>query len=91
MTEEWWKLGEKELALDEAAQQAKQLAYYNTFYGTETSRQVMLDLQRLCYTRTANSDADLARIELFNIIRTNCGASIDSEKAAIDAEAKAIT
>ena len=90
MDNEWWKMSRGALNADKEAKQDRQRAYYNTFYGDEESRQVLLDLQRLCYTKTGNTDMDVARIELFNIIRVNCGASIDSEKAAIDAEAKTI-
>lgn len=91
MLNEWWKLSQGELALDEPASQAKQRAYYNSFYASEEAKQVTLDLQRLCNSKTNDPVADLARIEIFNTIRANCGASIESEKAAIDAEAKAIT
>ena len=87
---EWWELSNDELDSDEKARTEKFLAYYNTFYAPASGRAVLLDIQRLCYRKTGNSEADLARIELFNIIRSNCGVSIASEKAAIDAEAGTI-
>lgn len=87
---EWWRMSQEALAADKEAQQAKQLAYYNTFYRSDSGREVLLDLQHLCHAELGSSDSILARIELFNIIRINCGISVDSEKAAIDAEAKAI-
>lgn len=91
MVTEWWQLSEEQLAENAEAQVAKQVAYWNTFYGRDESREVLLDIQRRCYSHNGSSDAILALIELFNDIRANCGASLVSEKAAIDAEAGSIT
>jgi hypothetical protein len=86
---EWWKLKPEEL--DEEQAEARRLAYYNIFYGTEEGRQILLDIKKICYeTSGLSSDAVLARIALFVAIRANCGVNIETEKTAIDAEAKAI-
>jgi hypothetical protein len=92
----WWEMTEEELAHDEEAQRARQLAYYNTFYGSNESRAVMLDIMRICYqikdgcsefTREG-ACAILAQIAIYQEIRARCG--ICDEKAVIDAEASTI-
>lgn len=86
---EWWQLSEEELAKDANAQAEKQLAYWRTFYGSESGRQVLLSLQRECYA--ANDPiASVALIKLFNQIRANCGVNAFVEMQAIKAEAQYI-
>jgi len=80
----------EELVADEDAQLAKTVAYYNTFYGTEEGRQVLLDIQRLCNEGGNSAEATVALINLYNEIRLNAGADVTTEKAMIDAEAGAI-
>jgi hypothetical protein len=92
---EWWNLtpeeaGELTNEEKEVLVAEKQVAYFNTYYGSEHGRQVMADLMRKCYEvapgRTA--EAALALIELYQGIRADCG--INDEKAVIDAEMKTI-
>lgn len=86
---DWWQLDEATLAEDADAQLEKQVAHYNTFYGTEHGRQVLLNLQRMCYA--ANDPvASVALITLFNQIRANCGVNAFVEMQAIKAEAQYI-
>ena len=85
----WWELDEEELAQDEEAREEKQAAHYNTFYATESGREVLLNLQRVCY---AGNDpvAAVALIRLFNQIRADCGVNTFVEMQAIKAEAQYI-
>lgn len=86
----WWQLSQEEIAQDEGAQEARRLAYFNTFYGHEEGRQVLLDVQQLCYAGADSPEAALARIRLYHEIRARAGIDRDAEKSAIDAEAKSI-
>lgn len=86
---EWYELTEEELAEDEDAQLAKQLAHYNTFYATEHGREVLLGLQRECHAMN-DPVASVALISLYNRIRSNCGVNTFVEMRAIEAEAKYI-
>ena len=88
MLEDWWKLSKQELAQDEQAQAAKQVAYHSVLYGSTYGRQVMFDLTNLCYERMPASEATLARIDLLHQIKANCGVGPDEEMAAIEAESK---
>ena len=87
---EWWQMTKEQLAEDADARLAKRLAYYNTFYGTVHGREVLVDIIQMCYSFSSDPVAMLARIEVVNRIRANAGATVDSDKAAIDAEAEAI-
>lgn len=88
---EWFLLNPEEFASDEEAQKAKQLAYFNTFYGSEEGRQVMFDLMRLCNDITNKKpDAVIAQLALYQYIRACCGITADKEKEIIDAEASII-
>lgn len=89
MTKEWWQLSEEVLASDAEAQAEMQQAFYNTFYATEHGRQVLLGLQRMCYS-TNSPIASVALIALFNQIRANCGVNAFVEMQAIKAEAQYI-
>jgi len=85
---EWWKakLGD----LDDDQKQAMQDAYYNTFYGDDEGRKVLLNLQRLCFENVSTPERTIARLEFLMHIKTSCGLDVESEMAAIEAEAKAI-
>ncbi len=90
---EWWKVKTEDLNEEQA--EAKRLAYYNTFFGSPEGRQVLLDLQRESYKlwpvgSAPSSDAVIARIDFLQEIRANCGANVESEMAAIEAEGKTI-
>ena len=88
MSEQWWKLDEAFLASNAEAQAAKQLAYYNTFYGSVYGREVLLDVTRLCFQLMPTAEATLARIRLLDQIKVNCGIGSEQEMAAIEAESK---
>lgn len=85
---EWWQVNLDE-ELSEEQLQAKRTDYYNTFFGSEKGRRVLLDIQKMSFLNKG-PESTLGRIELYNDIRANCGANIESDKAAIDAEAAAI-
>ena len=82
---EWWKanLGD----LDDDQKQAMQTDYYQTFYGSENGRRVMLNLQRLCFEDVTTPERTISRLELLIHIKTSCGLNVESEMAAIEAEA----
>lgn len=85
----WWELSEGELAQNEGARELKQAAYFNTFYGSDSGREVLLDVQRACYAMN-DPVASVALIKLVNQIRANCGVNTFVEMQAIKAEAKYI-
>lgn len=81
---------------DEEAKQladdiARQTAFFNTLYGTDEGRQVLLWIRNYCYERFeldgSHASAALALIELYQEIRVNCGLN---EADVIDAEAETI-
>ncbi|MCK5605434.1 hypothetical protein KAR91_26315 [Candidatus Pacearchaeota archaeon] len=88
MSAEWWKLNKEQLAADAEAQDAKQIAYHNTFYGSAEAREVLFDLTNLCFEPQVVITDTLARINLLARIKLNCGFDEDSQMAAIEAESK---
>lgn len=90
MSTEWWKLSKEQLADDAEAQAAKQVAYFNTFYGSDEGRQVAYDLTHICFTPQTEMAGTLGRIALLGEIKANCGFNEDSQMAAIEAEGKSI-
>ena len=83
---EWHEISERELAADEEARLAKQLAYYNVFYRTDDGRAVQADLRRRVYSSgDLEPVALLAAIELLEYIRESCG--VKDMKKIVDAEA----
>lgn len=86
----WWELTEVELANDPDALEARSTAYFNTFYGTDDGRAVLVDLGKLSYERKESAAATLAGIELYHAIKARAGLTVDCEKAAIDAEGSSI-
>ncbi len=87
---EWWELDEAALADDVVAQEAMQMALYNTFYATTQGRQVLLSLQRRCYARQTVPEATLALICFYNKLRADCGITASTEMQALEAESKYI-
>ena len=87
----WWELSENSLAADEEAQEARKADFFNTFYGTDSGKNVLLALCSECYKEDSTPGACLARIRLYNWIRAVAGVDVQAERAAIDAESKAIT
>ncbi len=78
-------MNEQELAADEQALAAKQIAHYNTFYGSEHGRQVLYHLTNLCHQ--GKDDAEMmARMRLLGLIKENCGYTNETQMAAIRAE-----
>lgn len=86
---QWWQMSADELAGDEDAQQARQVAYFNTFYGTDEGRQVLVDLKNVLY-ELASARRNVGFVEVYQMIRASAGANNDTEKAMVDAEATAI-
>lgn len=86
----WWKMSPAEVAADPEALEARRIAYFNTLYGHDEGRQVLLDIMEMCYAGDVDPAATLALIKLFNELRARAGIDKDAEKAAIDAEAAAI-
>lgn len=80
----------EQLAEDSSAQLQRQITYHNVFYGTEDGREVLVDLMQMCYAFSSDPVAMLTRIELFNKIKLSAGCTIETDKAAIDAEADLI-
>jgi len=82
----WLQMSEQEIEHNAGAKKARQLEYYNTFYGTPEGRNAMADLRRRVYN-PGNMEpvAVLARISLFEEIRELCG--IVDNLAVIEAEA----
>ncbi len=88
MAEQWWQLDEAFLASNAEAQAAKQLAYYQTFYGSRQGREVLLDVTRLCSQLMPTAEATMARVRLLDQIKVNCGIGSEQEMAAIEAESR---
>ena len=85
---QWWQIPECELTPETLSD--KRLAFYNTFYGSEEGRQVMLSIKEMCYKPQRTAEETLARITLFHDIRAAAGNDVDSAMASIEAEAKTI-
>ena len=90
MTDEWWQLNEKELSSNGEAQAAKQVAYFNTFFGSDEAMQVLLDLTAECSKRVGSSDYTQGRLDVLDLIRANCGVGPDAEMAGLKAIGKLI-
>ncbi len=84
----WWELSPGQI--DALSSNERLLAYYNTFYASENGRQVLLDIQRMCFEKQENAEASLALIALYGMIRAKCGVDLSVEKASLDGEAKLI-
>lgn len=87
---EWWQLSPEEIAQNPEAVKLRKLAYYNTFYASEEGRQVLLDMKKMCYNNSLSPDGLIATIQLFETIRGKAGLTIDSDMAAISAEAGSV-
>lgn len=66
------------------------ISFYNTFYGAEDGKDVLLELARMCYQEQSTAEATLGRIKLFQQIRVLAGVDAEVERRAIDAEAERI-
>ena len=85
---EWWQL--KIVDLNDEQKKAMRLAYYNTYYGSEHGRQVLLSLQMMYLEEGISPETKLARIDLIDHIKVVCGWNVNVQMAAIEAEGAAI-
>ena len=86
----WWELSEHAIAADEDTAGERAAAYFNTFYGTEDGKRVLLDICQMCYSYNTSAEGTLALVKLYQMIRSRAGVNPNVEKAAIDAEAEAL-
>ena len=86
----WWKASEEDIAASQELQQERAASYFNTFYGSDERRLVLLDIGKMCYTRRGSAEASIALIELFHQLKARAGLTQEGEKAAVDAEAASI-
>ncbi len=87
----WWKMTPEELADSPDEQLEKQIDYYNVFFGSARGRRVLADIRNMCYDSSLGEVELVALICLYRGIRMNAGGGTrETEKAMIDAEAKAI-
>jgi len=87
----WYDMTEKELAEDEEASIARQLAYANTFFGTEESRLVLADMRRYIYQNSVGLEplAILALVDFYERIRNISG--LTDNREVIKAEASVLS
>ena len=95
MDRQWYEMAEDEIDASAEARKARTFAYYNTFYGTDDGRVVLMDIARMCYDTTRRNPCTsegalgiVALVELLYDIKVRCG--LTDEKATIEAEARAV-
>ena len=82
---QWWQLTNTELKVSPEARRAKQAAYKETFYGSESGKDVLFDLTWEIENAQVSDSVKLGLMEFLKTIKRNCG--ITNERALIDAEA----
>lgn len=86
----WWELSEEEIAEDSEARTERAADYFNSFYAEDGSKHVLMDIEKICYKRKADSEATLATIELFHQLKKRAGITITGEMSALSAEADSL-
>lgn len=84
----WTDMTEAELADNPEKRKIKTMAFYNTFFGTDDGRDVMTCLRKIVYDAAGMEPlAVLARIELLEYIRINCGLTDAGDLTNAEADA----